>query len=51
MGLGLPLDQDVPGPAELLRLADRTLPGLSPSERAALHGGTALTLLPALKEA
>ncbi|WP_021594170.1 MULTISPECIES: amidohydrolase family protein [Actinomadura] len=46
-----PWTRDVPGPAELLRLADRTLPGLSPSERAALHGGTALTLLPALKEA
>lgn len=46
-----PWTRDNPGPAELLRLAGRTLPGLSPSERAALHGGTALTLLPTLKEA
>ncbi|MFD0688043.1 amidohydrolase family protein [Actinomadura fibrosa] len=46
-----PWTRDVPGHAELLRLSGRMLPGLSPSEKAALHGGTALTLFPSLKEA
>ncbi|MFC5748222.1 amidohydrolase family protein [Actinomadura rugatobispora] len=43
-----PWTRDVPGHAALLRLAGHTLPGLSAVERAALHGGTALSLFPAL---
>ena len=43
-----PWTRDVPGPAELLELAGHVLPGLSPTERAALHGGTALSLFPGL---
>ncbi|MFI0355705.1 amidohydrolase family protein [Actinomadura sp. 9N407] len=43
-----PWTRDVPGYAELLRLAEHALPGLSAAERAALHGGTALSLFPEL---
>ncbi|MFB4317848.1 amidohydrolase family protein [Actinomadura sp. 21ATH] len=43
-----PWTRDVPGYAELLGLAAHALPGLSAAERAALHGGTALSLFPEL---
>jgi predicted TIM-barrel fold metal-dependent hydrolase len=43
-----PWTRDVPGYAGLLRLAEHALPGLSAAERAALHGGTALSLFPEL---
>ena len=43
-----PWTRDVPGYGVLLELADHVLPGLSAAERAALHGGTALSLFPAL---
>ncbi|MFS2293478.1 MAG: hypothetical protein FWJ90_12355 [Actinomadura sp.] len=39
-----------PGRFAAIAVAGHTPPGLSPSERAALHGGTALTLLSTLKE-
>ncbi|WP_165966934.1 amidohydrolase family protein [Actinomadura sp. 7K507] len=43
-----PWTRDVPGVPALLELAGHALPGLSPAERAALHGGTALSLFPDL---
>ena len=46
----LPWTRDVPGVATLLTLAEQSLPGLSPSERAAIHGGTALRLFPHLHD-
>jgi L-fuconolactonase len=46
-----PWTRDVPGLARLLTLADSALPGLSAAERAAVHGGTAATLFPALATA
>lgn len=46
----LPWTRDVPGVATLLSLAEQSLPGLSPSELTAIHGGTALRLFPNLNE-
>jgi predicted TIM-barrel fold metal-dependent hydrolase len=45
-----PWTRDVPGHDALLGLAGHALPGLSAAERAALHGGTALSLFPELDD-
>jgi len=39
---------DVPGYPALLRVLDRTLPDLTPAERAQIMGGTVTRLLPTL---
>ena len=44
-----PWTRDVPGHRTLLGLAAEALPGLSAGELAAIHGGTALGLLPDLR--
>jgi predicted TIM-barrel fold metal-dependent hydrolase len=46
-----PWTRDVPGYGALLGLAGQALPGLSPEDLAAIHGGTALELFPHLAEA
>jgi L-fuconolactonase len=45
-----PWTRDVPGLAELRTLAERTMPGLTDTDLAAIHGGTALSLFPSLVE-
>jgi L-fuconolactonase len=46
-----PWTRDVPGYAALLELAGQALPGASPADLAAIHGGTALELFPHLRPA
>jgi L-fuconolactonase len=44
-----PWTRDVPGAAALLETVEQALPGLSPAERSAILGGTALELFPTLE--
>jgi L-fuconolactonase len=46
-----PWTRDVPGHGTLLRLAEQALPGVSASDLAWIHGGTALELFPHLRPA
>jgi predicted TIM-barrel fold metal-dependent hydrolase len=50
-GSDYPWTRNVPGYSALLRLAEQALPGASPGDLAAIHGGTALELFPHLRPA